>query len=290
MKRRIGDRADGYRLRKADPFFRIIPHIMPTRNDSQVFFEERVYLEETRALIQSLRQEGHRVGFLHIVIAALVRVISQKPKVNRFVVGKRTYARKDISFSLAVKKDMSEEAEETTIKVKFKPEDTLFDVINTVNKAVQDNKGEESEANDTDKFAKFFSFLPQFVVSFLVGFIKWLDNHNMMPKFIGELSPFHSSIFVTDLGSLGIKPVYHHLYNFGTNTVFVAFGVRSKEQQINDDLTVNNRKAMDLKIVVDERVVDGYYFAQSIKLAMRIMANPKVLLTPPEEVIIDNEI
>lgn len=290
MKRRFGDRSDGYRLRKADPFFRIIPHIMPTRNDSQVFFEERVYLEDTKELIQRLRKDGYRVGFLHIVIASLVRVISQKPKINRFVVGKRTYARNEISFSLAVKKEMSEEAEETTIKVKFEPNATLYDVIDIVNNAVNDNKGLDTEANSTDRAAKFFSLLPQFVVTFLVWLIKWLDNHNMMPKFLNELSPFHSSIFVTDLGSLGIKPVYHHIYNFGTNTIFLAFGVRSKEQVVNEDMTVNNRKAMDLKIVADERVVDGYYFASAIKLGMRIMSHPDVLLTPPEEVVEDNEI
>lgn len=290
MKRRLGDRSDGYRLRKADPFFRIIPHIMPTRNDSQVFFEERVYLEDTKELIQRLRKDGYRVGFLHIVIASLVRVISQKPKINRFVVGKRTYARNEISFSLAVKKEMSEEAEETTIKVKFEPNATLYDVIDIVNNAVNDNKGLDTEANSTDRAAKFFSLLPQFVVTFLVWLIKWLDNHNMMPKFLNELSPFHSSIFVTDLGSLGIKPVYHHIYNFGTNTIFLAFGVRSKEQVVNEDMTVNNRKAMDLKIVADERVVDGYYFASAIKLGMRIMSHPDVLLTPPEEVVEDNEI
>ncbi|QMS85961.1 2-oxoglutarate dehydrogenase [Candidatus Xianfuyuplasma coldseepsis] len=289
MKRRIGDRKDGYKLRKANPFFRLIPHIMPERNDAQIFFEERVYLDKPNEVIRQLRREGHRVGFLHIVLASMVRVISQKPKVNRFVVGKRTYARNEISISLAVKKEMKEEAEETTIKVKFQPTDTIYDVIERVNDAIENNKG-ESEDNNTDKFAKFFHVLPQFIVTFAVWFIKWMDRHNMLPKFILELSPFHSSLFVTDLGSLGIKPVYHHIYNFGTNTIFIAFGVRSKEQIIDDDLSVSQRKAMDLKVVADERVVDGYYFASAIKLAMRIMSNPEVLLTPPEAVFEDDEI
>lgn len=289
MKKRLGDRSDGYRLRKANPFFRIIPHIMPTRNDAQIFFDERVYLEGSRELIHKLRKEGVRVGFLHIVIAAMVRVISQKPKINRFVVGKRTYARKEISFSLAVKKEMSEDGEETTIKVKFDPTDTLYDVVEKLNVAIDQNKG-DNEDNSTDKFAKFFHVLPQFIVTAAVGFIKWLDNHNKLPKFIIELSPFHSSMFITDLGSLGIKPVYHHIYNFGTNTIFIAFGVRTKEQIIEDDLTVNERKAMDLKIVADERVVDGFYFASAIKLAMRTMRHPEVLLSPPEVVFEDDEI
>ena len=289
MKRRFGDRKDGYRLKKANPFFRIIPHIMPERNDAQIFFEERVYLDKPQQIIRQLRREGYKIGFLHIVLASMVRVISQKPKVNRFVVGKRTYARNEISISLAVKKEMSEDGEETTIKVKFDPHDTIYDVCDKLNAAIESNKG-DSEDNDTDKFAKFFHILPQFVVTFAVWLIKWMDNHNLMPKFILDLSPFHSSMFVTDLGSLGIKPVYHHIYNFGTNTIFIAFGIRSREQFIEDDLSVQQRKAMDLKVVADERVVDGYYFASAIKMAMKIMNDPEVLLTPPEVVFEDEEI
>lgn len=287
--RRIGDRPDGYRLRKVDPFFRLIPHIMPTRNDAEVFFEERVYIERTQELIRKLRKEGYRVGFLHIVLAAVVRTISQKPKMNRFVVGKRTYARKEISFSLAVKKEMTEKAEETTVKIKFNPTDTLYDVIEKVNNMIGANKGED-KSNETDKFAKLFHLLPNFIVAGLVGFIKFLDNHNMLPKFIIELSPFHSTMFITDLGSLGIRPVYHHIYNFGTNSVFAAFGVRSKEQIIDSDLTVNNKKAMDMRFVIDERIVDGFYFASAVKQAMRLIGSPESLLVPPKEVLVDDEI
>jgi hypothetical protein len=262
---------------------------MPTRNDAEVFFEERIYLEETHDLIRKLRKEGYRVGFLHIAIAAAVRAISQRPKMNRFVVGKRTYARNEISVSLAVKKEMTERAEETTIKVKFEPTDTLYDVIEKVNQAVEQNKGEE-KSNDTDKVARFFHILPQFVVSFMVWVIKWMDNHNLMPKSLIEVSPFHSSFFLTDLGSLGISPVYHHIYNFGTNSVFIAFGTRAKEQVVDSELNVSKRKAMDIRIVIDERIVDGFYFATSVKLVLRLMSHPQELLTPPKEVFVDDEI
>lgn len=289
MKRRFGDRKDGYRLRKADPFFRIIPHIMKERSDAQVFFEDRIYLEETQKLIRQLRKEGHKVGFLHIVIAAMVRVMSQKPKVNRFVVGKKTYARNEISVSLAVKKSMSEDGEETTIKVKFEPTDTLYDVTEKVNKAIDENKVTESE-NSTDLAAKILSKLPNFLLAFTMWMIKKMDNHGMLPRFLTELSPFHSSAFITDVGSIGIRPVYHHIYNLGTNTVFMSFGTRSKEQVVGDDMEVVTRKAMDIKIVADERVVDGYYFAGAIKMTKKLLTKPQELLEPPLQVIIDNEI
>lgn len=289
MKRRLGDRKDGWRLRKIDPFFRMIPYIMKERNDAQVFFEERIYLEDTLKMIRELRREGYKAGFLHVVIASMVRVISQKPKINRFVRGNKIYARNEISFSLAVKKQMSEKAEETTVKIVFEPTDTIYDVVDKINAVVDANKIVE-EKNDTDKFVKFFGKVPGFLVGGSIGFIKILDNWGYLPKAIYNLSPFHSSIFITNLGSLGIRPVYHHLYNIGTNTVFIAFGTRTKEQRLDIDMNLENRKAMDMKIVVDERVVDGFYFASAIKYATKVMENPYMLKEKPEQVIIDDEI
>ena len=124
--------------------------------------------------------------------------------------------------------------------------------------------------DDSHIAAKVLTMLPGFLLSFAMFVIRRLDARGHLPKFLTELSPFHSSVFVTDLGSIGIKPAYHHIYNFGTNTIFVAFGTRSREQKIEKDLEVTNRKAMDMKIVVDERVVDGFYFATAIKLANKL--------------------
>lgn len=289
MKRRLGDRSDGYRLKKTDPIFRIIPHIMKNRSDAQVFFEDRIYLEKPQILIRQLRKEGYKVGFLHIVVASMVRVISQKPKINRFINGKKAYARNEISLSLAIKKEMTEDGEETIVKIVFEPTDTIYDVCDKLNAAIEDNKV-ITEKNNTDKMAKMLNHLPNFVLSGVIGYLKWLDRIGHLPKFMIKLSPFHSSMFVTDLGSIGIKPAYHHIYDFGTVSFFISFGIRSREQHITDELTINNKKAMDIKIVVDERIVDGFYFAKAMKLASKIMNNPEVLLIKPETVVIDNEI
>ncbi len=289
MKRRIGDRKDGYKLRHADPFFRIIPYIMREKNDAHVFFEDRIYLENTDKFIRKLRKEGLKVGFLHIVIASIVRTISQKPKINRFVIGRKIYARNEISFSLAVKKEMSEETEETTIKIIFEPTDTIYDVVKKINNEIQINKG-VSDDNSTDKAAKLITLMPGFLIKFFMFLVRRLDDIGRLPKFLTELSPFHSSVFITDLGSIGIKAVYHHIYNFGTNTVFIAFGTKTREQVIDLDNNVKIKKAMDIKITVDERVVDGFYFANAIKLAKHYMTHPEELLESPKEVIIDNEI
>ncbi len=290
MRRRLGDRKDGYKLRHLnDQFFRVMPHIMKTRNDAQIFFEDRVYLEKTNKIIRQLRNEGYKLGFLHVVIASMVRIISQKPKINRFIAGRKIYARNEISFSLAVKKEMSEDSEETIIKILCKPTDTLYDVVEKINTEINANKHID-KSNNTDIAAKLLGLLPGFMLTCVMSLFRFLDYFGLLPRFLTKLSPFHSSVFVTDLGSIGIRPVYHHLYNFGTNTIFIAFGTRSKEQVIDRDLSVKKRKAMDMRIVSDERVVDGYYFANTIKLAKEIIEDPEILLNPPKSVIIDDEI
>ncbi|PAT02307.1 hypothetical protein CI105_02900 [Candidatus Izimaplasma bacterium ZiA1] len=289
MRRRFGDRKDGKRIRKGDPFFKIIPYIMKDRNDAQVFFDDRIYLENSEKMSRELRKQGYKVGFLHFVLAAMVRTMSQKPKINRFVAGRKLYARNDISFSIAIKKDMNEETPETTIKISFDGTETIYEVMERLNDEINKNKNLDTE-NDTDKAAKIITYAPGFLIRFVMWMFNALDNKGWLPKFLTDLSPFHSSVFVTDLGSLGIKSVYHHIYNFGTNTIFIGFGIKDKEQKFDRHGNFKNKKVMDLKVVVDERVVDGYYFAQAIKLFKKTIENPEVLLTPPDEVIIDNDI
>lgn len=288
MKRRLGDRKDGWRLRKVDPFFKLIPYIMKERSDAQVFFSEEIDLEETLKFIREIRREGYKVGFLQVCISAMVRTMSQRPKVNRFVNNKRVYARNEITSTFAIKKEMSDSAEETTLKVKFDPDSTIYDVLEKINAGIEENKSLDTE-NNTDKFANFVSKIPGFVYGWIIGFVKLLDRINLMPRSIIDLSPFHSSIFITDLGSLGIKPVYHHIYNFGTTSLFLAFGTREKKFEHDGD-DVKKTTKLTLRVVVDERIVDGYYFSQAIKLFKKIIENPNCLREKPEKVIVDDEI
>jgi hypothetical protein len=290
LKRLLKDRSDGKRIKAKDPFFRIIPYIMKERTDAQVFFEETINLEEIHELTRKLRKDGLKVRFVHVVIAGLVRTLSQKPKVNRFIAGKKAYSRNEIAISIAVKKSMDIDSPEAIIKLFFSPTDTLLDIVEKVNNAFDENVEKMNQQNDTDKAAKFFNMLPGFLLNMSVGFIKFLDNHRMMPKFLIKLSPFHSSVFVVDLGSIGISSAYHHIYNFGTTTVFIAFGTKDREISTNSDNELTTKKTMTFKYVVDERVVDGYYFASAIKLFKVIMRSPEQLLEPPLKIEVDDEI
>lgn len=290
MKKRFGDRYDGEKLRKMDPIYKIIPYIMKTRDDAQVFFDNKIYIDKTMSYLSDLRQDQNlKIGFLHIVIAAMVRTISQRPRINRFISGKKLYARNEILVSLAVKKDMNETTPETTIKLKFKPTDTLFEIIDKVNNAIDSNKDVQNE-NETDKLAKLIMLCPGWIVKSLIGILNFLDHRGWMPKVINRASPFHTSVFVTDLGSLGIEPVYHHIYNFGTTSLFVAFGLKNSERVIDKNHQIVEKRYINMKVVVDERICDGYYYAKTFRLFKRILENPKQLEIPPIEVYKDDEL
>jgi hypothetical protein len=286
-KRRFGDRYDGRKLRSLDPFYKIIPYIMKTRIDAQNYFEEKIEISNTESFIIRKRKEtGERISFLHVIIAAMVRTISQKPGINRFVAGQKIFARNEISISFVLKKEFNEESPETTLKVKFNAADSFMDIVRKVNTAIEENRKPDTK-NDTDKLAKLIMAIPGQLVRFLVWVLRSLDYIGLMPKIINRLSPFHTSVFITDLGSIGIQPVYHHLYDFGTTSLFVAFGIKMKEKVINSDNEITNKKYVRVCVVTDERIVDGHYFATAFKLYRNLIKRPEVLDQPPEKVYDD---
>lgn len=286
-KRRFGDRYDGRKLRSLDPFYKIIPYIMKTRIDAQNYFEEKIEISNTESFIIRKRKEtGERISFLHVIIAAMVRTISQKPGINRFVAGQKIFARNEVLISFVLKKEFNEESPETTLKVKFNTTDTFMDIVRKVNTAIEENRSTDTK-NDTDKLAKLIMAIPGQLVRFLVWVLRSLDYIGLMPKIINRLSPFHTSVFITDLGSIGIQPVYHHLYDFGTTSLFVAFGIKMKEKVINSDNEITNKKYVRVCVVTDERIVDGHYFATAFKLYRNLIKRPEVLDQPPEKVYDD---
>jgi len=286
-KRRFGDRNDGRLIRTLDPFFKIIPYIMRTRIDAQTYYDDKIEFDNIEEYIRAKRNAGIKnIGFLHVIIAVLVRTLSQKPGLNRFIAGQRVYARNEILISLAIKKKLHPDSPETTIKLKFNPEDTIFDVVEKLNAAIAENKKVDN-SNDTDKIAKLIMYCPGFIVKFLIWIIRVLDYHRLLPMTLNELSPFHTSAFVTDLGSIGIQPVFHHLYEFGTTSIFVAFGAKIKEKVIDKENNVVEKKYINIKAVTDERIVDGHYYASSFRFIRNLMQHPESLELPPEKVYED---
>ncbi|MBE6911489.1 MAG: 2-oxo acid dehydrogenase subunit E2 [Oscillospiraceae bacterium] len=285
-KRRFGDRYDGYKVREMDPLFSVIPHIMRTRLDSQVFFDEEVDISGLRKFLAEKRAEIPGLSMYHFFVAAIIRTISQRPRINRFVSGRKVYSRSYIRASLAIKKSLSDDGEEALVMPEFDVTDTLADVTRKFNDAIIEAKAEEekSRGNDTEVAVKILNAVPGFIKKFFVWLMRNLDAVGLMPKIINKVSPFHSTIFVTNVGSLGLRPIYHHLYEFGTTSVFLAIGRKEVKNEIKRDGTIVHKHIVNMRFVLDERICDGYYFASAIKLFKHYIKNPELLLSPPDSI------
>lgn len=286
MKRRFGDRADGYRLRKLTAFNTIVPHIMVERVDAQVAGALEVDVTAADAFIKAERIKGNNIAFMDLMIAAIVRTISRFPSINRFVYGGRFYARKKIHICFIAKKKMTVEGEDTVLKIEFEPTDTIYEVSRKVREKIDFIKQEDT-SNSTSVFANSIGRLPVGLVSFTVGFLKWMDKRGKMPKKIIELSPFHTSVFVTNFGSMGFPPVYHHIYNFGTTSIFLALGKYNTVRTVDDEGKPLVKRSVDIMYVADERISDGYEMVTALKDFISNIKNPEKLTVPPEKVAID---
>lgn len=287
-KRRFGDRSDGYRLRSLQPMSKVSPYIMPDRSGASVYFHDSFEVTEVENYIRKKRNQGLKgFGVMHVLIASYVRVVSQRPVVNRFLSGQRVYSHDgDIVVLLTIKREMTLDAEETIVKMHFSPTDTADIVYEKLTKLINENR-EANPDSDFDNTAKILNYIPGVLLKNAVWFLKLLDYFGMLPKSLIEISPFHGSLFITSMGSLGVPPVFHHLYNFGNIPAFLSFGAKYKRNELKDDGTVVQRKYIDYNVVCDERICDGFNLASAFKLMKSYLKNPHVLDEQPEVVHYD---
>lgn len=282
-KRRLGDRHDGYRVRNLDLPFYIIPNIMRSRLDSQIFFNIPIDIENLEKYVHKKRSEDiPNLRIIHVAMAAALRMFATRPQLNRFVAGKKIYAHNNISFSMTVKRALTDEGSETEICPVFEPTDTIFEVVEKFNSEVE--KAFAEEESDTDKINRLVGMTPTCIKTFIVFVLRNLDKIGLMPKFITKASPFHASAYITDIGSLGIDSVYHHLYEFGTVSCFMAMGKKQYLPCIKSDGTLGQKKIINFRFVLDERITDGHYYAASIRQFTRFMKHPELLEIPPENI------
>ena len=286
-KHRFGDRKDGRLLRSLPAFSKFMPYIMPTRNDGCNQYEESFEVSTVDRRLRQLRVNGYKgIGILHFLIAAYIRGLSMLPGVNRFVAGRRIYARNSIEVVMAVKRSLSIDATETTIKVKFEPTDTIFDVYRKMSEKIDEIKADNGN-NNTEDVAEVLTKAPRFLLRFAILVLRIMDYFGWLPEALTDASPFHGSMIITDMGSLRIGPIYHHLYNFGTLPVFIAFGAKRHAYELDRHGQMVDRKYVDLKLVLDERTVDGHYYAQFLQAYRYIFQHPEILETPPSKVVED---
>ena len=284
----FGKRPDGRAVRHGiDPITQVVPHIMTQRIDAQNSCTQYFDYDIISSYVRKKRAEGVRISQMSLILAAYVRMVSQIPEINRFVVGRTIYARNELCVSFIIVKAKSRnEFLETSVKVYFDPTDTVYDVARKVEDTIAKNK-EMENSNKTDRLVKILLSVPG-LVRVGAGILKFLDKFGLMPRAVVDASPFHTSMFITNLASINLGSLYHHLYNFGTTTVFFGLGKKETQVELNRNGTLSSKYVYPIGIVTDERICAGAVYGMAFQLMQKYLQNPELLESPPEEVRYDD--
>ena len=278
----FGRRPDGRRLKNVDPIVRITPYLMPMRCDAQVFLEHRLDYEKLARYIAEKNREGEKITFMQIIVAAYVRAVSQHPEINRYIFNKQYYARNNCSVSYTVLKDPQDnESNETTVRILFDPTDTIFDVRDRMNDAVEKSRATE-DGDFVIRLARAVLAVPG-LATLIVAVVKLLDRYGIAPKVLIRELPFYSGMFITNNGSIGLHHPFHHIYNFGDVSLFIGMGSILKEAVVEDG-KARMKRWLPLGMTADERVCSGAHYAAFFFDVLRLLEHPEELENPPEKV------
>ena len=284
----FGFRPDGRRIGDIDPIVKITPYLMPMRCDAMVFLQHKVDFELLTRYIAEQSEKGQKITYMQIIIAAFVRAVSQHPEVNRYIMNKQFYSRNNctVSFTL-LKNPKNADDGETTVKIKFDPTDTLYDVRDRMNLALDENRG-VGHMNFEDKLVKVVFSIP-FMPQLIVGLVRLLDRYGLCPGALLDSLPFHTSMFITNNASIGLHHVNHHIYNFGSTSMFLGMGTVEKIAVVEKGQT-RMKRYLPIGITVDERITSGAHFARFFTTMNRLLNDPTALETPPEQVLYDPKV
>ena len=271
-------RPDGTRVKNASAIVSALPYIMPRRYDAHDYITEYAEMEPMRRYIQSKRREGVRISYMALILAAYFKAYQQHPKINRFIMNSKIYQRNHFCVSFVILKTRADGTpDETSVKIFFEDGDDVISIYRKIEDAVALNQKKEHN-NNTDRFANFMFSLPV-LPTLLVGLVKLLDRLGLLPRFVIDLSPFHTSLFITNLASINTEAIYHHCYEFGTTGVFVCMG-----KPVPNFLTGEyNKKIMPLGIVMDERICTGHEYALFWQTLRRYLKHPELTENGAEE-------
>jgi hypothetical protein len=280
----MSKRNDAVRVYDIAPYKQIFPYIMQKRSESLVYQNMVLDLTNTIHFIKHHKSpDGRSYRVFEVFLAAIIRTIALRPELNRFVANYRFWQRKDISLNFVVKEAYSDDAPEHSMPLYFSPNMTLDEIASIVNQAIIDQRQTEA-TNFTDKAIQYFLHFPQPIIRLVLGTARLLDRYGKAPKALRDADGLHTSLFVSNLGSIGLGggSPHHHLYEWGTTSVFVTMGLLRRTRHTEGTRTMY-KDTMEVGFTVDERIADGYYFTQSIKLFQSLLQDPRPLLYRPDE-------
>lgn len=306
VKKRRGDRKDAVWLRDIDILQGFMPYLYPNRADNEAFIQERIELDNINTYIERKNRElfggdeGREVGavfaagndadevvaeepykLFYVLLAALVKTITLRPKMNRFVKGGRVYQRDKLSLAFVVKKKFSDNGAEALAFIEFDENTTIEDVRKKLSAHINECRGDKQD-NSTEKMGLFLK-MPRWLLRFAMWIIHKLDYYGKVPNALIKADPNYATCMVTNLGSIGLKAGYHHLSNWGTNSIFVIIGEKKLSPIFDENGNISMKETLELGLTLDERIADGYYYAKTVRLLKYLLQNPQLLETPAKE-------
>ena len=280
-EKRFGDRRDATLLRNTDAMHFIMGIIYPHRADNEAYIAERVNLEPIKAYLAGKNVEGipFKYTFFHVILTALVKTVTLRPKLNRFYANENYYQRNKVTAGFVIKKEFSDGSEEAVALLEAKPDATIDTIHQEIYQRVHATRNEQKK-NTTDNSMDILNKLPRFLSKAAIRFIRWLDRHGWCPDVLIGDDPNYSSVFLSNLGSIKLRSGYHHLTNWGTCSLFCVIGEKKWTPLYDEHGLVEMRETVDLGLTVDERIADGYYYSKSIRLFKYLLEHPALLEQP----------
>lgn len=270
-------------------FKKIFPYIMPRKCDSLVFINFDLDLTKTLEFIRKNPSPtlGRKYRVFEVFIAAYIRLLVLRPELNRFIMNKRLWQRDEMSVNFIIKEDYTDEAPEHSIILRFKEDSSLEEIANNVNDKIVEirHKNSSTHKNAVDKLVDFFTAFPPCILTTIASIVKYLDTKGIAPKSITGEDGLHCSAYISNLGSIGLKnaTINHHLYQWGTTSLFIAIG-ELKRKRIVKNNSIEKQDTLRLGITIDERISDGFYFVKSLNIFQDILNSPEQLLEKASEV------
>ena len=278
--KKFGDRRDGIRLKKISSMHAIMPLMYPNRCDNEAFISERIDLTNANAYLARKNAENpdYAYNLFQLMVTAVLKTITLRPKMNRFIANQTMYQRNEVSAAFTVKKIFADDGGEALSFIHSKGSDNIDTIHNEIYRQVSLCRSEKKDSSTASM--DVVQKLPAFLLK-LVGLVaRFLDRHGWMPKAVIATDPFQSSAVLANLGSIGLHAGYHHLTNWGTCSVFCVIGEIKKRPFYDEEGNVTMKESVDLGLTIDERIADGYYYSKTVRLLKTLLENPELLELP----------
>ena len=281
MSKKWGDRKDGKLLRKIDSMHYIMPLMYPNRCDNEACMNFRIDLTNAEEYLEKKNagEPEYKYNLFQLVLTALLKTITLRPKMNYFIANGNMYERNEITAAFTVKKIFSDNGGEALARIHAKDTDNINTIHDDIYRQVSFCRSDKK-----DQSTASMDVIQKIPGKHIIGAVaRFLDRHGWMPSSIIATDPYYCSAVITNLGSLKLDAGYHHMTNWGTNSVFCVIGMIKKRPYYDDDGNVTMRQSVNISLTIDERIADGYYYAKTVRLFKTLLENPELLELPLNE-------